>query len=106
MSKTTTGIIPTEYNVLVLPKEVEKVTPGGIHLPDGVHEKEEFATSEGELINASPIAFNFDDWPAEARKPVVGDTVLFTRYAGSVVTGSDGVKYRLVKDRDISAIKE
>ena len=30
----TSGISPIEFNVLVLPDEVQKTTQGGLHLPD------------------------------------------------------------------------
>ncbi len=98
------GINPVEYNVLVEPKAVEAVTKGGLHLPDEVVEKDSFARMEGVLIAVSPLAFNFDDWPAESLKPQVGDRVMFSRYNGSEVKGRDGKTYWLMKDRSIAAV--
>lgn len=99
------GIEPTEYRVLVLPKEKEKVTKGGIHIPDEAHEREQFAQMEGRIVAQSPLAFTYEEsWPEGARIPQPGDWVLFGKYSGSVVTGKDEVKYRLISDKDVAAI--
>jgi len=37
---------------------------------------------------------------------VIGDRVIFRRYAGEQFDGDDGIKYRLMNDKDILAIKE
>ena len=97
------GIKPVEFNVLVEPVEIEKVTKGGIILADQVIEKEQAAAVHGRILAASPLAFTYDDWPVEQR-PKVGDRVVFAKYAGMVVTGADGKSYRLVKDKDICAV--
>ena len=106
MTINTSGIQPMEYNVLVKPADVEAQTKGGLLLPEKVIEKDEFARMEGVLVAASPMAFRFDDWPEGARLPQIGDTVMFSRYSGSEVTGRDGAKYWLMKDKSIAAVME
>lgn len=95
-----------EYNCLVLPKEVEKTTKGGLLLPEQVIEKDEFARMEGILVDASPMAFTFEDWPAGQKGllPKIGDRVCFSRYAATQITGKDGQTYWLMKDKSIVAV--
>lgn len=98
-----TGILPTEYKVLVLPKEVEEKV-GSIYLPEQVKDRDQHAQVEGTLIAASPLAFTYDGWPEGARLPQPGDRVFYAKYSGAEVEGKDGKKYRLVNDKDIGAI--
>jgi chaperonin GroES len=103
---TESGIRPIEFNVLVRVREVQKQTAGGIYMPDEVIQRDQMAEMEGQIVDMSPLAFTYDEWPAGSRLPQVGDTVVFTKYAGSERIGKDGNKYRLVKDKDIAAILE
>lgn len=96
------GIIPIEYKVLVLPEQVDEKTAGGLYLAQQTREKEEMAQQKGTLIAVSEGAF--DDWPGH--KPQVGDYVYFSRYAGAILEGKDGKKYRLILDKDLGAIME
>lgn len=98
------GIIPTEYKVLIKPKTVEEVTKGGIIIPETAREKEQYAAMEGTIVAQSPIAFQFDNWPPNARIPQPGDTVIYAKYAGAVIKGRDGQDYRLINDKDVGAI--
>jgi co-chaperonin GroES (HSP10) len=98
------GIQPSEFKVLILQDEVEKITKGGIHIPDEAHERDQYAAMTGVIIAVSPLAFTYENWPEGARKPSVGDRVVFAKYAGAVCKGKDGVEYRLVNDRDICAV--
>jgi chaperonin GroES len=102
----TSGINPLGYNVLVKPEVVEKKTKGGLYMPDPVVEKEEYARMKGVLVAASPMAFTFGDWPADAdhMKPRVGDRVLFARYNATEITGEDDEKYWLMKDESIAGV--
>lgn len=98
------GIAPVEYNVLIAPEEVEEKTSGGIILVANTKEQEQTASMRGRLLAASPLAFNYDEWPADARKPQVGDVVLFAKYGGVLIKGADDREYRVLKDRDIMAV--
>ena len=102
------GIRPQEYNVLVKPDTVEAKTKGGIIIPESKLERDEFARTEGTLIAVSPMAFAFEEWPADAAdlKPKVGDRVIFSRYQATEVTGRDGAKYWLMKDKSIAGVIE
>lgn len=100
------GIIPVEYKVVVLPRKVEEKTKGGIIRPDIVVEKDEHAAVEGIIVALSPLAFTYEEWPAGARKPQAGDSVLFARYSGIRHKGKDGETYVIMNDKDIAAIME
>lgn len=97
------GIYPVEYRVLIAPIEVQEKTKGGIIIPDETKERDQFAQMKGTLVAVSPLAFTYDDWKG-AEKPKPGDQVLFAKYAGAVVDGKDGRKYRIVNDKDIAAV--
>jgi len=104
----TSGIRPQEYNVLVKPDDVEATTKGGLIIPATKIEKDEFARTEGKLVATSPMAFSFEDWPTDAadQKPQIGDRVIFSRYQATEVTGRDGAKYWLMKDKAIAGVIE
>lgn len=93
------GIVPLEFKVLILPDEVEKMSAGGIYMPDTRHEREEWAQVRGRLVAAGGRAF--EDWPDA---PNVGAQVYFAKYQGIVVPGGDGKEYRLCNDKDVGAL--
>lgn len=95
---------PVEYNVVICPEEVETKTKGGIILTDAVKETEELAKSWGLLVARSPLAFNYDAWPEDARQPSPGDHVFYARYAGTLIEHK-GRQYRVMKDKDIALVR-
>ena len=95
------GIYPVEYKVLIKPIKVEEKTAGGIIMPDSAKDKEKYATVKGRLIAVGAIAFTDPEWRV---RPEPEQMVMFDRYAGGLVKGSDGEEYRLVNDKEISAI--
>lgn len=95
-----------EYNVLVSPKEVETKTKGGVILADETLEKEQFGRMEGTLVAVSPVAFDFAEWPEGEEKPKPGDQVIFSKYNATEITGRDGAKYWLMKDRSIAGVMD
>lgn len=102
----TSGISPTEYNVLVKPEKVSDRTAGGIIKADTTLDRQQAFETRGVLVAVSPLAFTYEQWPAGTRIPRVGDRVITTKAAGVVVKGEDGQDYRLMKDKDICAIVE
>lgn len=112
------GIVPTEFKVLVLPDESEtqiKARRSNIMVPDAYAAMYAHGSVTGKIIAMSPAAFSYHDWPASARLPLVGDRIVFARYAGMLVAGKPGVdakgreeprEYRLLNDKDIAAVLE
>ncbi|WP_441235650.1 GroES family chaperonin [Bradyrhizobium sp. 930_D9_N1_4] len=100
------GVYPTEYKVLIQPIKVEERTKGGIFLPDEHKDREQFAQMQGVLVAVSPLAFTYAgkaEW-GDAEKPKPGDKVMFAKFAGAAVKGKDGADYRIVNDKDVSAV--
>lgn len=104
------GFHPLDDKVLVLPHRVLGRTRGGIELPDASHEKEQDRIQFGILVERGGAAFQLSGdrvrvWADDPTnpKPVPGDHVYFERYSGFLVTGDDGLTYRLLDDKCIGA---
>ncbi len=105
------GIIPTEYKVLIAPSVVdEKFAGSSIIKPVEVQEKDKYATTDGVIVAVSPLAFSYasaEEWDAAgAQKPKPGDKVAFARYAGARRKGKDGKDYLIINDKDVVALIE
>jgi chaperonin GroES len=102
-----TGIQPTEFKVLIEPKEIETKTAGGIILADMTKDHEKYATIQGTILAVSHLAFTYaaaEEWGDMKPKP--GDRVIFAKYAGVRHKAKDGKEYLLVNDKDIVATIE
>ncbi len=97
------GLLPSEYNVVVKPDAVEEVTKGGIILPVSTTDRDKLAADEGTLVAVSPHAFSYADWPEGHKPPQVGDRVVFAKYAGSLIKRGEA-EYRVIKDKDVIAV--
>lgn len=107
MSQNPSGILPTEYKVLIEPRVVEEKTKGGLYIPDVTKERDQVAQTEGVIVDMSAAAFTYEQWPKGTRLPRPGDRVLYAKYAGSEVRSPrNGKTYRLVNDKDIAAVLE
>lgn len=97
-TKTKTKIRPLGEKVLVKRLEAEETTRGGIVLPDTAKEKPQkgnvLAVGDGKLL---------DDGTRAKFQVKVGDTILFTSYAGSEIK-VDGEEMMLMEESDILAI--
>lgn len=98
------GIKPTGFNVLLALAHQEGRI-GSIIIPDNISDRDRLAQVEGRLVGVSPAAFDFAHFP-EGTKPKEGDAVMFAKFAGVVVKGRDGKEYRLLLDKDITAVIE
>ena len=91
-------IRPLGEKVLVKRLEAEKKTTGGIVLPDTAKEKPQkgtvLAVGDGKLL---------EDGKRAKFQVAVGNTVLFTSYAGTEIK-IDGEEYMLMDESDILAI--
>ena len=96
------GIQPVDDRVLVLPTKIDRMTEGGIALPETVAEMEEVGHIKGTI--AAMGAQAFEDIEKPDQRPKVGAIVAMARYAGYLMQGKDKQEYRLVNDRDIAAV--
>ena len=92
------NIKPLYDRVVIKRMEEEKMSAGGIVIPDSATEKpikgEVVAVGEGKV---------FDNGNVRAPKVKAGDKVLFGKYSGTEVK-LDGTEYLVVKEDDIFAV--
>ena len=97
------GIKAVGWTVLVKPAEIEKCSEAGIILHAPTEEdRVQLGQIFGEVVDIGPGAWCDESEPRCA----IGNRVIFRRYAGEQFDGDDGIKYRLMNDKDILAIKE
>ena len=89
---------PLGDRVIIRVLEQEEKTAGGIYLPDTAKEK----PSRGEVVAAGPGKMT-DDGKRGALDVKAGDTVIFSKYAGTEVK-FEGTDYLIVSERDILAV--
>jgi len=89
---------PLYDRVVIKRTEEEKMSAGGIVIPDSATEKpikgEVIAVGDGKAL---------DNGSVRAPKVKVGDQVLFGKYSGTEVK-LDGTEYLVVKEDDIFAV--
>lgn len=110
-SLNTSGIQPLTRRVLVLRDAVEEKTKGGIILPDSEIDKQKWATVNGTLIAAGPLAWAEDRHDAALYAvphgiPEPGARVKVGRHSGENHTGEDGKLYTIMNDTDVIALME
>lgn len=109
------GITPTEYKVVILPKDVGKQhkfkgadgREYSLEKPETTTDRDQFAQNEGTVIAISPLAFSYatkEEWGDNPPIPKVGDRVSYAKFAGAIIKGKDGKDYRVVNDKDIYAV--
>ena len=101
-----TGIVPTEFKLLIKPKAIEEKI-GSIIMPDSHKDAEKYACVEGTIIAISHLAFTYAtevEW--DGHKPKPGQRVIYAKHAGAKVKGKDGEEYLLTNDKDILALIE
>jgi chaperonin GroES len=91
---------PIGDKIIVEPEKEEEKTKSGIVLPDTAKEKPQ----KGKVIAVGPgkVLDNGQRSPMEVK---VGDTVIYSKYAGTEVKIEDK-EYLILSDRDILAIIE
>lgn len=102
--KNESGIKPIEFNVLIKQDDVEEKTAGGLYKPGDVVERDKHRVTQGVIVAMSSMAFNADVYPPGEEKPKPGQRVAIALHAGTFVTGLDGNEYRMIKDKDVTAL--
>ena len=107
--KNESGYLPIGDMVLILTDQVASSSSGGIKFPEDVVERLNMAAETGTIAAVGPGAFSWSHdrkRPFEGRKPSPGDYVFIERYAGQLISGKDGLKYRLMADKQVGAVRE
>jgi chaperonin GroES len=97
-TKTKTKLVPLEDRIVIRPLEAEEVTASGLVIPDTAKEKPQ----EGEVLAVGPGRFDEDGDKRIPLDVVVGDRVLYSKYAGTEVK-IDGEELLVVSARDVLA---
>lgn len=102
----TSGIRVVGKTVLVLMDEVAEKTSGGIYMPPSEMEKWAAGCETGRMVAIAAGAFllNEDMTPWAGEKPKPGDRVYIEKYAGKLIMGKDGRRYRLMDYHSIGAV--
>lgn len=109
---------PKEDRVIILPDPVEKITKGGIIIPDTAEEKPEFGTvvavgpgvsmADETLIKLEKILAKLEGRDPEIVQPLktyVGEHVMYGKHAG-VPIEFEGTKYLIMRESDITLSTE
>ena len=91
---------PLHDRVIVTRREEERVSAGGIVIPDSAAEK----PSRGKVIAAGPGKVN-DEGKVRPLDVKAGDTILFGKWSGTEVK-VDGEELLVMKEEDIQAVIE
>lgn len=89
-------IHPTGLRVLVLMDPVPE-TYGSIALTPEAIQRDKIAQIRGTLVEVGPLAWK------DGGALSLGSRVIIRRYAGELVTGNDGISYRITNDNDLYA---
>jgi len=92
---------PLDDKVLIRVKDADEITKGGIIIPDGAKE----TPAEGEVV-AIGIGRLLEDGTRVQMSVKVGDTVIYSKYAGSDVKDPEGNEFIIVEESSIHAIVE
>lgn len=99
MAKSATEkLVPVSDRVVIQPNDPEKVTQGGIVLPDAAQEK----TTRGKVMAAGPGRF-LDNGRREEPEFAVGDEVLYDKWGGTEIE-LNGDKVRVMRASDILGV--
>lgn len=102
---------PVGEKLVVQPLKSERVTEGGIVIPESEAEKYDIAAVKAKVIAIGPLAFEAEKQHEKSfgvqisAIPRVGSTVAMAKYAGYEIK-VDKDTLRVVTDQDITAILE
>ena len=105
--KNESGMLPIGDYVLLVPDKAPEQSGGGVLFTDQKRDIDGQAAETGVLVAAGENAWKWNadrSRPFDGTKPQVGQRVWFERYAGFTHHGKDGVAYRLLIDKCISAV--
>jgi len=94
---TKVSFVPLGERIVILPKEQENTTKGGIYLPDTAKEKPQ----EGEVVAVGPGRVT-DDGTRVDMELSVGDRVIYSKYAGTEYKEGDD-EYLIMRESDVLA---
>ena len=103
-------VFPQGPHLLVKKLLTERVTKGGIVLPETEAQKRDLAGIKADIVAIGPLCFEGEiqferDYGVNISPPKVGDRILTGRYAGFSVE-YEGEEYQVITDTDVIAVLE
>lgn len=95
-----TGIEPVEFRCVIRLDPIEEKTVGGIIIPDQRKDRSQMAATRATLLACGGNAF--EDW--KGRKPVAGDRVEVSKYAGVTREADPTDLVRIIQDKEILGV--
>ena len=101
-------IEPVGEKLVVKPDPKERVTAGGIIIPETEAEKYDQAAVKATIVSVGPLAFQEEkkhekEFGVTCLIPKAGDRITIAKYAGyNIELGSE--KYRVIPDADVTAV--
>jgi co-chaperonin GroES (HSP10) len=104
-------IRPIGEQILILPDQVEQMTASGLQImSDKEVDRLELGQTEGVVVAIAKGLTDHEFFTASEVKVVLefaaGDRVIFTKFAGLLMDGADGKRYRLIERKDIKGVFE
>lgn len=102
------GVTPIGDQVLVLADSAPEKTAGGVWIDETTRERMSGAAETGVIVEIGDGAWSWNmdrTRRYEGTRPICGQRVCFTRYAGLEVFGDDGQMYRLMSDNCIGGLR-
>jgi chaperonin GroES len=99
---------PEGEKVIVKPDVAEKLSSGGIIIPDMARDQQQTAATRGEIVAIGPDArlrFSEGADGVDANEAKPGQRVIFARYGGSSIR-VNREEYRILFDKDIVCLIE
>lgn len=93
------GVTAMDLRVIVKPDVPKEKTQGGIIIPESKKDQDRYGATKGEIVSIGENAFT--EASATMTPPLVGDRVMFGKYAGTRFEGADGEDYIIMNDADI-----
>ncbi len=95
-----TGIEPVEFKCVVRLDSKDKISAGGVHLPQLTQDRDQMSATTGTLLACGGNAF--EDW--NGRKPAPGDRIMVSKYAGITREADPTDLVRVMNDKEILAV--
>ena len=103
-------MVPKYWRVLVMIREPEEVTAGGILIMKATQDIESYLTYVGMVVGIGKLAFKAVTRAKlklkHERNPILGDKVVFYKNAGTRFKTVDGLQFVLITDTEIWGVTD
>jgi len=95
--------VPSGYRLLIALPEVERVTKGGVHIPDKLVDMEKVASVVGLVVSMGDLAYKDENKFPTGPWCKEGDYVIFRSYSGTRIrVGTQ--EFRIINDDTVEAV--